>query len=297
MTEPVCKFRFSFENSYFVNYPEAARACSQSKLKTLPNLGLLDRDYKDSTDASEASPGWALFARHVQHLNDKADTGVAYKVLFVVRHGRGVHNVVMEEVGSAEWKSHWSKLDGDGTRTWFDPELVKEGVDEAKDLGRFFADGVKNKGFSLPDTIYTSPLARCLVTTKLVFKDVMEGQGKPFKPEIKELLRERLTDHTCDRRRSSKWIKSAYPEYELETGFADEDTLWHSDRYESDVEHMARTQQLFEDIFESEAGTFIALVTHSFTFSAILQVIGAPMFRVSEGAMVALLVQSRKLDN
>jgi broad specificity phosphatase PhoE len=193
-------------------------------------------------------------------------------------------------------QSHWSKLDGDGTRTWFDAELVDKGVDEATALGRLFADGAKSQGFPLPDAIYTSPLSRCLATAKLVFQDILEGQGRPFRPKVKELLRERLTDHTCDRRRSGVWIRSAYPGYELETGFADEDALWRSDRYESEEEHMARTQRLLEDIFDSEAGTFIALVTHSYTFSAILQVIGAPVFRVGEGVMVALLVRSRKLD-
>lgn len=169
-------------------------------------------------------------------------------------------------------------------------------MEEAKALGRFFADGIENKGFPLLDTIYTSPLARCLETAKLVFQDVMERQGKPFRPKVKELLRERLTDHTCDRRRSSKWIKSTYPDYELEAEFADEDILWHSDRYESDAEHMARTHRLFEDIFSSESGTFIGLVTHSFALSSILQVIRAPMFRVSEGVMIAFLVRSQRID-
>jgi hypothetical protein len=104
MSEPVCKFRFSFEDSYFVDYPEAARSCSQSKLKTLPDLGLLDRDYNETVDTSGAKPGWTRFASYVQCLNAKVETGVAYKVLFIVRHGRGVHNVVMDEVGSAKWK-------------------------------------------------------------------------------------------------------------------------------------------------------------------------------------------------
>ncbi|KAM3438804.1 hypothetical protein MY4824_003106 [Beauveria thailandica] len=296
MTKSVCKSRFTVEEGYFVDYAEAARACSRSKLKTLPNMGLLERQYPESTDDSDAGPGWARFARHVQYLNDKAEAGSTYKLLLVVRHGRGVHNVVMDEVGSAEWKRHWSKFDGDGTRTWFDAELAPLGMDEAKALGQFFTNGIKDKGFPVPDAIYTSPLARCLATAKLVFERVFEDQGRPFKPKVKEFLRERLTDHTCDRRRSSEWIRSTYPEYELETGLAEQDSLWHSDRYESAAEQIARTQQLFEDIFDSEAGTVIALVTHSFTLSSILEVIGAPLFRVSEGALVAFLVHSRRLN-
>lgn len=189
----------------------------------------------------------------------------------------------------------WSKLEGDGNRTWYDAELVDEGVEQAKALGTFFAEGVKNMGFPVPDTLYTSPLARCLETTKLVFKDVIEGQGRPFRPAVKELLRERLTDHTCDRRRASKWITATYPEYELEVAFADEDVLWHADRSESSAENIVRTQRLLEDIWEENSGAFIALVTHSFALSSMLEVIHAPHFRVGEGVMTAFLVKGQRL--
>jgi len=105
MAEPVCNFHFSSENSYFIDYPEAARSCPQSRLKTQPNLGLVDRNCNHSADPSDnSSPNWARFTRHVQRLNDEADPGVTFKVIFVVRHGRGVHNVVRDEVGSAKWK-------------------------------------------------------------------------------------------------------------------------------------------------------------------------------------------------
>ncbi|KAM5350274.1 hypothetical protein ACJ41O_006779 [Fusarium nematophilum] len=311
-SDSTCTYRFSSEANWFTDYVEASRACAQSKLTTQPNLGLLDAVHESDDGSLGESRGWARFAHHVQHLNEKRDPGASYKVLLVVRHGRGVHNVVMDEVGSVEWKvimrltslenqkltsrqRHWSKLEGDGNRTWFDAELVDEGVEQAKTLGTFFAEGVKNKGFPVPGTIYTSPLARCLETTKLVFKEVMEGQGMAFKPVVKELLRERLTDHTCDRRRASKWITAAYPEYELETAFADEDVLWHADRSESNAEHVARTQSLLEDIWRQDSGAFIGLVTHSFTLSSILEVIDAPHFRVGEGVMTAYLVTGQRL--
>lgn len=157
-------------------------------------------------------------------------------------------------------------------------------------------EGVKHKNFPVPDTLYTSPLARCLETTKLVFRDVVEGHGRTFKPVVKELLRERLTDHTCDRRRARRWITAAYPEYELEAGFAEEDLLWHVDRSESNVEHVARTQNLLEDIWSQDSGVFIALVTHSYTLSSILEVIHAPLFRVGEGVMTAFLVKGQRIE-
>ncbi|CAI6092660.1 unnamed protein product [Clonostachys chloroleuca] len=290
-----CGYQFSSEATWFVDYVEASRACPQSKLVTQPNLGLLDVVYKSDDGLLSEIRGWGGFVRYVQHLNDKTDPSTSYKVLLVVRHGRGVHNVVMDEVGSAEWKRHWSKLEGDGNRTWYDAELVDEGVEQAKALGTFFAEGVKNMGFPVPDTLYTSPLARCLETAKLVFKGVVEGQGKPFKPIVKELLRERLTDHTCDRRRARKWITATYPEYELEPAFADKDVLWHADRSESNAENVARTQRLLEDIWKGDPGAFIALITHSFALSSMLEVIHAPHFRVGEGVMTAFLVKGQRL--
>ncbi|KAG5655622.1 hypothetical protein KAF25_009121 [Fusarium avenaceum] len=295
MSDSTYSYQFSSEASWFTDYAEAARSCPQSKLITQPNLGLLDLVNKSGNGSLGESQGWDRFARYIQHLNGQGDPGVLYKVLLVVRHGRSVHNVVMDEVGSAEWKRHWSKLEGDKNRTWFDAELVGEGVDQAKSLGTFFTEGAKNMGFSVPDTVYTSPLARCLETTKFVFKDVMEGEGKAFKPRVKELLRERLTEHTCDRRRTSKWIMAAYPEYELETGFADKDVFWHANRSESNAEHVARTQRLLEDIWKEDSGTFIALITHSFALSSILEVIHAPHFRVGEGVMTAFLVKGQRL--
>ncbi|KAJ3547267.1 hypothetical protein NM208_g1602 [Fusarium decemcellulare] len=290
-----CSYRFSSEGKWFIDYVEAARAYPRSNLMTQDNLGLLSHAYDAADGSLKVKQDWGRFARHIQQLNDCGDPGVSYKVLLVVRHGRGVHNVVMDEVGSSEWKTNWSKLDGDSHRTWFDAELVKMGVAQAKALSMFYDDGIRYLGFPVPDALYTSPLARCLETTKLVFEDVMNEQRMTFKPVVKELLRERLTDHTCDRRRTKDWITATYPEYELEAGFTDEDRLWHADRSESKEEHVARTQSLLEDIWTQDSGTVLALITHSYTLSSILEVIDAPHFRVGEGVMTAFLVRGERV--
>ncbi|KAF4338115.1 phosphomutase PMU1 [Fusarium beomiforme] len=202
----------------------------------------------------------------------------------------------MEEVGSEAWKNYWSKLPGDENRTWVDAELVDKGVEQAKALGRIYAEGIKNAGFPVPDTIYTSPLARGLKTTNLIFGDVMTAQGRKFKPIVKEGLRERLTDHTCDKRSTREWIQASYPDYELEPDFSEEDVLWHADRSESNEGHVARTHEVLEDIWREDSGSCVALTTHSFTISTILEVIGAPEFRMGEGAMAAFLVKGEKID-
>ncbi|KAF4458240.1 PMU1-high copy suppressor of ts tps2 mutant phenotype [Fusarium albosuccineum] len=290
-----CSYRFCSEKDWFIDYAEAARASPRSNLMTQVNLGLLSHASGTEDGSLKEKKDWGRFSRHIQQLNDGGDPGVSYKVLLVVRHGRGVHNVVMDEVGSSEWKTNWFKLDGDGDRTWFDAELVKAGAAQATALGMFYEDGIRHLGFPVPDALYTSPLARCLETTKLVFEDIMKEQGMTFKPVVKELLRERLTDHTCDRKRTKDWITVNYPEYEVEAGFTDEDLLWHADRSESKEEHVARTQSLLEDIWAQDSGTVVALVTHSYTLSSILEVIDAPHFRVGEGVMTAFLVRGERV--
>jgi broad specificity phosphatase PhoE len=149
----------------------------------------------------------------------------------------------------------------------------------------------------LPGTIYTSPLARSLETTRLAFADVMEDHGAHFQPVVKELLRERLTNHTCDRRSTLSWIKEHYPNYIVEPAFSEDDLLWSSTREEAAEEHLTRKQRLLEDIFENDSNTFVELTTHSYAVSAILEAVGMPRFRVSEGSSVVLLVKAEKIGS
>ncbi|KAI0112023.1 histidine phosphatase superfamily [Nemania sp. FL0031] len=289
------KYRFSVVHEFFIDYVKAAEGCPDSKLTRQSGLGLLKRAYDtDLTPTDDRTP-WTRFATYVGALNRQSQRSESYKVLHLVRHGVSVHNVVMETVGSAAWKNHWSHLDGDGTLTWVDAKLVDQGVSQAKDLSNFWLTASQDAGIPLPRILYTSPLARALETTKLVYGPVMASSGLSFAPIVKESLRERLTDHTCDKRSSRSWITANYPEYVLEPGFTEVDELWRADRWESDAEHQARAQTLLEEIFDNGEASFMSLTTHSYAISAILDAIGAEQFRVSEGAVVTLFVRGEKL--
>jgi len=72
------------------------------------------------------------------------------------------------------------------------------------------------------------------------------------------------------------------PDYILEQNFEERDPLWRADHTETNEKHVARKQRLLENIFETNDDFFICLSTHSYAISAILEVIGAPNFRVSE---------------
>ncbi|KAI1856839.1 hypothetical protein JX265_011480 [Neoarthrinium moseri] len=291
-------FLYSFMPGYFVDYVEAAKDYPDAKARTLPKLGILPREY-DVTGLDPSingyEPGWTRFTNYLKQLNERSSNGDSYKVLFVVRHGLGVHNIVMEEVGSPAWNNYWSHLDGDGEVIWADAPLVDAGIAQAEELAQFWVDGVKNDGMPLPGSLYTSPLVRCLETTKLVYTPVFNSHGRKVRPIVKELLRELLTDHTCDRRSTRSRIADSFPESIIEPGFTEEDELWNKDSTESPEEHDARKQRLLEDIFSNDSSPFVSLTTHSYALSAILRVIGAPKFRIAEATMVPLFIKAERI--
>ncbi|KAL2127555.1 hypothetical protein VTI74DRAFT_10561 [Chaetomium olivicolor] len=96
------RYRFSYVPGYFVDGAEAAKACPDSKLTTQPNLGLLEKACDTAQNPAGEAP-WAQFSRHVEWLNRNSPYGVSYKLLYLLRHGLSVHNVVMAKVGRDSW--------------------------------------------------------------------------------------------------------------------------------------------------------------------------------------------------
>ncbi|KAG6005763.1 hypothetical protein E4U21_007714 [Claviceps maximensis] len=122
---------------------------------------------------------------------------------------------------------------------------------------------VRNDGLSLPQTIYTSPLARCLQTTDHVFSGLMKANHASFQPIVKEHLRERFLLHTCDFRRPRSWIEKKTPSYIVEDNVTERDGFSGQTRGETPEEHYARKQQALEEIFSTEDNVFISLTIHS----------------------------------
>ena len=46
---------------------------------------------------------WQLFENKVKRLNDESQPSVQYKVLYIARHGQGVHNVAERQYSRNEW--------------------------------------------------------------------------------------------------------------------------------------------------------------------------------------------------
>ncbi|KAE9576551.1 hypothetical protein CGMCC3_g7407 [Colletotrichum fructicola] len=294
---PISRYKFTILPEYFIDYYKTADDSPGGKAMTQAGLGLLHKPFGDTAQRQESgdTKPWDRFAAHINRLNDESPDGVNYKVLYLTRHGLGYHNVQAAKVGTAEWDRYWSRLDGDGVVTWLDAELVDTGITQARDLGAFWKAATAAEGVPFSESFYTSPLRRCLETSKLVFGDLVEGRGQEFRPVIKEGLRERMTDHTCDKRSSKTWIEGAYPKYIIEPGFTEEDQLWKADQFETTESHVARKQQVLNEIFSTDPSQFVSLTVHSYAIAAILRVGGQEEFRVREGSSIAVLVRGERL--
>ncbi|GMF66967.1 unnamed protein product [Aspergillus oryzae] len=99
-------YKFKLLPEFFVNYHEIARQSPNSKVTTQPSLGLIDQPYSETTNTqpdAEPKKPWERFAAYIRELNTENPDRVTYKVLYLTRHGLGVHNVFEAKVGKEAW--------------------------------------------------------------------------------------------------------------------------------------------------------------------------------------------------
>ncbi|KAJ8106123.1 hypothetical protein OPT61_g9748 [Boeremia exigua] len=253
---------------------------------TRVDLGLLNRSYPtdsliDESYAQIESTQWQRFKQYLEHLNAN-DSTKHYKLLYLIRHGEGFHNVKEKEIGRAEWDRYWAKMPGDGSVVWADAELTANGEQQARSI----AEARAYLGGGTITAILSSPLRRCLRTVHLAFPP----ETRDRRPIIKEKLRERLGIHTCDQRSSRTWIAENYPSFDIEDGFDENDSLWTPDRRESIEEHTARSTELLDDIFDGDYGDYVVLAAHSGAIMSLFAATGWRKVPVAAGAVYPLLV-------
>ncbi|MCJ1430630.1 hypothetical protein MMC29_008548 [Sticta canariensis] len=262
------------------------------------DFGLIDRAY--DTDA-EFDPGnkktqWQRFEHQVLRLNCQSGKHVQYKLLYMGRHGEGYHNVAEAFYGTPAWDCYWSELDGNSTSNWSDAHLTEKGIQQAQKANGFWAQMIATQKIPTPESYYTSPLDRCLATADVTFSTLKLPSGHAFVPEVKELLREAIGIHTCDRRSSKSYIHSTYPSFVFEPNFAETDPLWTADERETDSAQQARLKRLLDDLFTHDRSTFISLTSHSGSIAAILRAVGHRPFGLVTGAVIPVLVRAETIQ-
>jgi hypothetical protein len=65
-----------------------------------------------------------------------------------------------------------------------------------------------------------------LETSNITFSTLPLPWNRPFIPTVKELFREGISGHTCDRRGNKTYIQDNFPTYVIEKGFSEQDLLW-----------------------------------------------------------------------
>ncbi|KAL1961463.1 hypothetical protein VTO42DRAFT_191 [Malbranchea cinnamomea] len=285
--------RYSTVTGYFVQDDPATDPHTIDIYKT--DFGLIDQTYDTDAefDPDREKSQWERFEYKIRHLNRNAAPDTEFKLLYLGRHGQGYHNVAEALYGTAAWECHWAKLEGDGNITWSDPELTELGVQQAENVRDTWLAQMEN-GIPLPETYYTSPLKRCLETAKITFARLPLPSSKPFIPTVKELLRETIGIHTCDRRSSRTYIRTAYPTYRIEHGFAETDPLWDPELRESNSARTARMRTLLDDIFTHDSSTFVSLTAHGGAIESILEAVGHRHFHPPIGGVVPVLVRAER---
>lgn len=162
-------------------------------------------------------------------------------------------------------------------------------------MSEHWLSSITTDGLPVPQVLYSSPLARCLQTSLYVLKPVTDAHALPYRPIVKEDLRERWTKHTCDKRRSRAWIAGNWPAYEIEDGFVEEDQLGKQEAEETDAEHRVRCKRALMDVFEKDKGKeVVAWTFHSLALESLLGTLGVPIFKVVPATTIALLVRGEK---
>ncbi|MCJ1277553.1 hypothetical protein MMC21_005366 [Puttea exsequens] len=290
-----------------IHYTTVKSFFHQSEPKTDPSsfdpfttsLGLISRTYDSDQDFDprRTKTQWQRFAHYIATLNSQETTDSKqhderYKVLFLARHGEGVHNVAEALYGTKAWDDYWSKLDGNGTLTWTDAHLTEKGIAQANKVHVFWKKEIQNQQIPTPDTYYTSPLHRCLATAEATFSGLDLPAKRPFVPTVKELFREVNGVHTCDRRSRKTYIHSQFPSYNIEPGFTETDELWDPVVRESDEDMDARLRVLLDDLFAHDKGTFVSVTSHSGAVAGVLRVLGHREFRLGTGSVVTVFVRA-----
>lgn len=240
---------------------------------TASNFGLIDRAYPSDASLPRGKnlTQWQRLAHYVSTLNKKSKHDERYSLLFMGRHGEGVHNAAESYFGTPAWNCYWSELDGNGTATWADAKLTEVGKQQADVVNAFWKHLIKDEKITPPETFYTSPLYRCLNTAKLTFEGVPLPHKKPFVPVVKEFLREGISAHTCDRRHSKTYIHQNFPTFKFEKGFAEEDPYWTELKAEPQAAQDARSKAVLDDIFTNDHSSYISITSHSGEIASLLR--------------------------
>lgn len=132
----------------------------------------------------------------------------------------------------------------------------------------------------------------------MTFKDLDLPSEKEYKPYIKELVREALGIHTCDRRSTKSQIESTFTHLTFEPNFAEHDELWKKDYREPVSARNYRLATFLDDVFANEprGKVVLSMTSHSGAIASMLEVLGHRGFRLETGGVIPVVVRAERVE-
>ena len=158
---------------------------------SLVNFGLINQTYDTDSPGSSLTQ-WQRFAAKLSSLQSDAPKNVAYKLIFMGRHGEGNHNAMESYVGTPAWNCYWALLDGaNSSFVYADAPVTPAGANEATKANAYWRSRLAFEKIQAPQSYYSSPMRRCLETAEVTFAGLglIDGKGAE-KVVVKEGLRE-----------------------------------------------------------------------------------------------------------
>ena len=176
-----------------------------------------------------------------------------------------------------------------------DADLTEEGTEQALIAHDFWAHEISVQKIPVPQTYYTSPMTRCLRTANFTFNGLDLPRRYRFVPTVKELMREGMSLHTCDHRRSKSYIHDLFPSCPFEPGFSENDELWNGVTGETSDAQDARSKKWLDQVFSEDDSTWISVTSHSGEIRSTLRVLRHREFSLKTGAVIPVLVKAEFL--
>ncbi|KAF7334999.1 F-box domain-containing protein [Mycena venus] len=252
---------------------------------------------------------WFTLTTKLRELNARAGAGAAYKLIFFGRHGQGYHNMAEDKYGTEAWNDHWGMLYGDGELTWgrasyhlitlpsgslrqltvitADPGLSGVGKAQAADANETWKVE-RAAGIPLPERLYCSPMTRAMQTNVITFDGVSDTCVV-----VLENCREEYGWHTCNKRNARTCIRTAFPKFEIEDGFTEEDELWEAESQETKTRAAARARTVLDRIFRDDKDVlFVSITTHGGIIHGFLHAMGRPIYQLPTGGVLPVVVKA-----
>ena len=187
---------------------------------------------------------------------------------------------------------YYAELDGNSSVTWSDAHLDRAGISQAISNNLFWAHEISEQKIQVPQSYYVSPLTRCLETANYTYSNLSLPRQYPFKPLVKEFLREGVSVHTCDRRANRTYIHDQFPSYDIEASLSETDEIWNGVTAETSSAQDYRSKLALDDIFTADRSEVVSITTHSGEGASLLRVLGHIPFSLVTGAIIPVLVRA-----